>query len=280
MLIRYGYDITLTCAQPTPMVCLLAVHDDRAGDVRLAESLVTIPPTPTTVYRDLFGNVCRRFVAPAGRFSMWSDGTVEDSGALDPVVSEAAEIPVADLPDDCLLYLMGSRYCETDRLSQIAWDRFGAVTPGWGRVQAICDFVNGHITFGYANARSTRTAFDAYQERVGVCRDYAHLATTLCRCLNIPARYVNGYLGDIGVPIADPMDFSAWMEVYLGNRWFAFDPRNNVPRIGRIVVARGRDAADIPLINSFGPHVLTAFRVWAYEVPELHRPAHARGKAQ
>jgi transglutaminase-like putative cysteine protease len=175
---------------------------------------------------------------------------------------------------------MGSRYCETDRLSQIAWDRFGAVAPGWGRVQTICDFVNGHITFGYANARSTRTAFDAYQERVGVCRDYAHLAITLCRCLNIPARYINGYLGDIGVPIVDPMDFSAWMEVYLGNRWFAFDPRNNAPRIGRIVVARGRDAADIPLINSFGPHVLTAFRVWAYEVPELHRPAQARGEAQ
>jgi transglutaminase-like putative cysteine protease len=280
MLIRYGYDLTLACEQPTPMVSVLAIHDDRAGDVRLPEELVTTPPTPTTLYRDLFGNVCRRFVAPAGQFSMWSDGTVEDSGEPDPVVPEAAEIPVAELPDYCLLYLMGSRYCETDKLSQIAWDRFGAVRPGWGRVQAICDFVNGHITFGYQNARATRTAFDAYQERIGVCRDYAHLAIALCRCMNIPARYVNGYLGDIGVPIVDPMDFSAWMEVYLGDRWFAFDPRNNVPRIGRIVVARGRDAADIPLINSFGPHVLTGFRVWAYEVAELHRPAQTAGEAQ
>jgi transglutaminase-like putative cysteine protease len=235
--------------------------------------VVTTPPVPTTTYRDLFGNVCRRFVAPAGDFSIWGDGTVEDSGALDPVHWEAVEIPVAALPDDCLVYLMGSRYCETDRLSQIAWDLFGPVAPGWGRVQAICDFVNRHITFGYHNARNTRTAYEAYQERVGVCRDYAHLAITLCRCMNIPARYINGYLGDIGVPIVDPMDFSAWMEAFIGGRWQTFDPRNNVPRIGRIVVARGRDAADIPLINSFGPHVLKSFRVWAYEVTDLAEPA-------
>ena len=161
---------------------------------------------------------------------------------------------------------MGSRYCETDRLSQIAWDLFGHVSPGWGRVQAICDFVNRHIGFDYMNARATRTAFEAYQEGIGVCRDYAHLAIAFCRCMNIPARYVNGYLGDIGVPILDPMDFSAWIEVYLGGRWMTFDPRNNMPRIGRIVVARGRDAVDVPLINSFGPHVLKSFRVWAYDV--------------
>jgi transglutaminase-like putative cysteine protease len=161
---------------------------------------------------------------------------------------------------------MGSRYCETDRLSQIAWDIFGQVSPGWSRVQAICDFVNRHIVFGYTNASATRTAFEAYQERIGVCRDYAHLAIAFCRCMNIPARYVNGYLGDIGVPILDPMDFSAWIEVYLGGRWVTFDPRNNMPRIGRIVVARGRDAVDVPLINSFGPHVLRSFRVWAYDV--------------
>ena len=268
MLIRYGYDITITCPQPTPIVCLLSLHEERSADVRAPETVVTTPFVPTSTYRDMFGNVCRRLVAPAGDLAIWGDGMVIDSGAVDIVDWGAGEIPVAGLPDDCLVYLMGSRYCETDRLSQIAWDLFGHVSPGWSRVQAICNFVNGHITFGYHNARATRTAFEAYQERVGVCRDYAHLAIALCRCMNIPARYINGYLGDIGVPIVDPMDFSAWMEVYLGGRWLTFDPRNNIPRIGRIVVARGRDAADVPLINSFGPHVLKSFRVWAYEVTD------------
>ena len=268
MLIRYGYDITITCPQPTPIVCLLSLHDERSADVRAPETVVTTPFVPTSTYRDMFGNVCRRLVAPAGDLAIWGDGMVIDSGAVDIVDWGAGEIPVAGLPDDCLVYLMGSRYCETDKLSQIAWDLFGHVSPGWNRVQAICNFVNGHITFGYQNARATRTAFEAYQERVGVCRDYAHLAIALCRCMNIPARYINGYLGDIGVPIVDPMDFSAWMEVYLGGRWLTFDPRNNIPRIGRIVVARGRDAADVPLINSFGPHVLKSFRVWAYEVTD------------
>jgi transglutaminase-like putative cysteine protease len=272
MLIRYGYDISITCAQPTPVVCLLSVRDERAADIRSPETVITTPAIPTTTYRDLFGNVCRRFVAPAGDLAIWGDGTVEDAGMLDPVQWDAAETPVAALPDDSLVYLMGSRYCETDKLSQIAWDLFGNLAPGWGRVQAICDFVNRHITFGYHNARNTRTAYEAYQERVGVCRDYAHLAIAFCRCMNIPARYINGYLGDIGVPIVDPMDFSAWMEVHLDGRWFTFDPRNNVPRIGRIVVARGRDAADVPLINSFGPHQLKSFRVWAYEVTGLPLP--------
>src|SRR5262249_42465805 len=247
MLIRYGYDITITCAQPTAMVCLLTVPDERTARIRSAGELGTTPTIPTTTYRDLFGNICRRFIAPAGDLAIWADSTIEDDGALDTVDTAAQEIPVAALPDDCLVYLMGSRYCETDKLSQIAWDLFEHVTPGWSRVQAICDFVNQRIRFGYHNASSTRTAFEAHQEGVGVCRDYAHLAVALCRCMNIPARYINGYLGDIGVPIVDPMDFSAWIEVYLGNRWFTFDPRNNVPRIGRIVVARGRDAADIPL---------------------------------
>jgi transglutaminase-like putative cysteine protease len=192
------------------------------------------------------------------------------------MVPGAREMPVSELPDPCLVYLMGSRYCETDRLSQIAWDTFGALTPGWGRVQAICDFVHNHIHFDYMQARSTRTAFEAFHERVGVCRDFAHLAVTLCRCLNIPARYVNGHLGDIGVPVVDPMDFSAWMEVFLDGAWHVFDPRNNAPRIGRIVVARGRDAADIPLINSFGPHVLTSFRVWTYEVPAAQQAQERR----
>jgi transglutaminase-like putative cysteine protease len=266
MLIRYGYDITVECSQPTPMLCFLTVHDDRAADVRTAENVTTRPEVATTTFRDQFGNAGRRFVAPAGEFSISGEGTLEDDGALDPVDWTATEIPVKSLPDDCLVYLMGSRYCETDKLSQIAWDLFGQVSPGWGRVQAICNYVNQHIIFCYENARATRTAFEAYQERVGVCRDYAHLAIALCRCMNIPARYVNGYLGDIGVPIVDPMDFSAWIEVYLSDRWMTFDPRNNVQRIGRIVVARGRDAVDIPLINSFGPHILKSFRVWTYDI--------------
>lgn len=267
MFIRYGYEITLNCLQPTAMVCLLSVHEDRAADVRIPETFFTTPIVPVSMYFDLFGNKCRRLVAPAGELMIWGDATIEDDGELDRWSPNAREIPAPELPDDCLVYLLGSRYCETDRMSQIAWDTFGNLDPGWNRVQAICDFVHNHIRFDYMQARATRTAFEAYHERVGVCRDYAHLAVTLCRCLNIPARYVNGHLGDIGVPVVDPMDFSAWIEVFLDGEWHTFDPRNNRPRIGRIVVARGRDAADIPLINSFGPHVLKSFRVWTYEVP-------------
>lgn len=269
MLIRYGYDIAMTCSQPTPMLALLTPRRERAADVRSPDVVLTNPEVATSTYLDLFGNVCRRFMAPAGDFQIWGDGTMEDNGLHDPVFWDAQEVPVADLPDDCLVYLMGSRYCETDKLSQIAWDNFGGLAPGWGRVQSICDFVHRHITFGYKDARSTRTALEAYDEGIGVCRDYAHLAIALCRCMNIPARYINGHLGDIGVPILDPMDFSAWIEVYLGGQWMTFDPRNNVPRIGRIPVAYGRDAADVPLINSFGPHVLKSFRVWTYDVTHL-----------
>jgi transglutaminase-like putative cysteine protease len=266
MLIRFGYEITVNCAQPTAMVCLLSVNDDRKKDIRVPERVFTTPIIPTTTYRDACGNQCRRLLAPTGDLTIWGDATIEDDGKIDAASFGASELPVADLPDECLLYLMGSRYCETDKLSQAAWDMFGNVAPGWGRVQAICDFVHQHIKFDYLQARSTRTAFEAFNERIGVCRDFAHLALTLCRCLNIPARYVNGHLGDIGVPVVDPMDFSAWIEVFLDGAWWTFDPRNNMPRIGRIVVARGRDAADIPLINSFGPHVLKSFRVWTYEV--------------
>ena len=266
MLIRHGYEITFGCEQPTAMVTQLSVHDERLGDVRAPEVFFTTPAIPTSTYHDLFGNTCRRFVAPAGDLTLWSDSIIEDSGAVDPYVPGAIQHDVGDLPDDCLIYLMGSRYCDTDRLSQIAWDLFQGTAPGWARVQAICDFVHRHIVFNYQNARVTRTAWDAYEEQTGVCRDFAHLAVAFCRCMNIPARYVNGYLGDIGVPVVDPMDFSAWMEVYLGGRWRTFDPRNNIPRIGRIVISRGRDAADVAMVSSFGPHLLKGFRVWAYEV--------------
>jgi len=265
MLIRYGYEITVYCQQPTAMVTLLGIRDGREADVRIPESFFTTPPIDTATYRDLFDNPCRRFVAPAGVLTLWSDAVIEDSGAVDPYAPDAVQHEVADLPDACLVYLMGSRYCETDRLSQIAWDRFGHIQQGWARVQAVCDFVHGHIKFDYQTASSTRTAYEVYEGKIGVCRDFAHLAVALCRCLNIPTRYVNGYLGDIGVPRVDPMDFSAWMEVYLGGKWWAFDPRNNIPRIGRIVVAHGHDAADVAMLTSFGPHALNGFRVWAYE---------------
>jgi transglutaminase-like putative cysteine protease len=267
MLIRFGYEITVSCAQDTPMITMMSIRDERRDDIRQQSGMSTRPDVPCTDYRDLFGNTCRRFVAPAGLTTLRSDSTILSSPDPDPMVADARETPIAQLPDDTLMFLLGSRYCETDRLSQTAWDLFGNVTPGWARVQAICDTVHSRIAFNYQNARSTRTAAEAWQEGTGVCRDFAHLAIAFCRCMNIPARYVNGYLGDIGVPVAGPMDFSAWMEVFLDGRWHTFDPRNNRPRIGRIKVSWGRDAADVPLIHSFGPHLLHSFLVWTDEVP-------------
>jgi transglutaminase-like putative cysteine protease len=265
--IRHGYEIALSVLQPTPLICMMSVHPDRAGDLESPEVFATDPPIPADTYVDLFGNTCRRMVAPAGRLTLTSDAIIYDNGEWDPVVRDAIQHPVEELPDECMLYLAGSRYCETDRMSDLAWRLFGGLAPGWDRVQAICDYAHEHVSFDYNHARSTRTAYEAFEERTGVCRDYAHLALTFCRCLNIPARYVNGYIPDIGVPAPDaPMDFCAWIEVYLGGAWRTFDPRNNTPRIGRTVIARGRDAADVPLINSFGPHVLESFKVWADEV--------------
>ncbi|MCE6951440.1 transglutaminase family protein [Cereibacter sphaeroides] len=269
MLIRFGYEISVNCAVETPMISLLEIRDERRSDLRAPEVITTTPQVPMVLYHDMFGNTCRRFVAPAGDLTISGDGIIADSGLPDPEDWDAQETPIAQLPDDALVYLLGSRYCETDRISQIAWDMFGGLAPGWGRVQAISDFVHGHIRFDYQNARSTRTAYEAWEEGTGVCRDFTHLGIAFCRALNIPARYVNGYLGDIGVPIGGPMDFSAWMEAFVGGRWHAFDPRNNQRRIGRIVVARGRDAADVPLLHSFGPHVLTGFTVRCDEVEEI-----------
>jgi transglutaminase-like putative cysteine protease len=271
MLIRIGYEIAVYCPTPTAFVTLLDIREEEKGAVR-TETFSTAPSLETQLYRDLFGNVCRRFVAPVGDLTLFSDSLVENSGLVDPFVPEAVQHPVADLPDECLVFLMGSRYCETDRLSPLAWREFGHIEPGWGRVQAICDFANDRIRFDYQSARSTRTAYEAFEERVGVCRDFAHLAIALCRCMNIPARYVNGYLGDIGVPLLLPMDFSAWMEVYLGGEWRTFDPRNNKRRIGRVVISHGRDAADVAMITSFGTHFLNKFDVWADEVPKDGAP--------
>lgn len=267
MQIRLGYELSYECPQPTPMILMLNIHFTRVSDLVVADHIITSPATPITAYRDGFGNWCSRIVAPPGVLRIATDAIVNDTGLPDRVDPSARQHAVEDLPAETLVFLLGSRYCETDRLSETAWSLFGQTETGWPRVQAICDFVHGHLAFGYPYARATKTALEAFNERAGVCRDYTHLAVTLCRCMNIPARYCTGYLGDIGVPASpDPMDFSAWFEAYLGGCWHTFDPRNNTPRIGRVLIAQGRDAADVPISNTFGPNVLKGFRVWTDEV--------------
>ena len=273
MLIRTGYDISFTANRPTPMMAMLSIHPSRSRDLTTPHRITSDKDVPMYDYIDGFGNVCTRLVIPAGGITLSADFTVQDSGLPDRVVPDAPQVPVADLPDDILVYLLGSRYCETDRLSNTAWNLFGNTPSGWARVQAIVDFVHDHIEFGYHHARSTKTAWDAFQEKRGVCRDFAHLAVTLCRCMNIPARYCTGYLGDIGVPISDaPMDFSAWFDVYLGGEWYTFDARHNIPRIGRILMARGRDATDTALTPVFGPATLSRFDVHTDELPAEGAP--------
>ncbi|MFV8755148.1 transglutaminase-like domain-containing protein [Nannocystaceae bacterium ST9] len=270
MRIKIGYELDYACPQPTPMILTLNVHYSRVADLAAPDHLITRPSTPITGYRDGFGNWCTRLVAPQGTLRITTDTIIEDSGLPDAIEPDAAQHAVQDLPDDTLLFLLGSRYCETDRLSETAWALFGRSPPGWQRVQAISEYVHRHIAFGYEHARATKTALEVFHERRGVCRDYTHLAIAFCRCMNIPARYCTGYLGDIGIPVAalpPPGDFSAWFEAYVGGRWYVFDPRNLVPRIGRVLIARGRDAADVPLSNAFGPNELLRFSVWTDELP-------------
>jgi transglutaminase-like putative cysteine protease len=269
MKIRFGYELAYQCQQPVPMILMLRVHSSRLPDLIRPDLLTTDPIVPLEAYTDGFGNTCIRLVAPVGGLRLTADGLIQDSGLPEPIVTEAQEFPVEALPHDALVYLLGSRYCETERLMDEAWSRFGSLQPGWSRVQAVCDFAHRHIAFGYHFARPTKTASDVYTERQGVCRDYAHLAITLLRCLNIPARYCTGYLGDIGVPVSDaPMDFAGWLEAYIGGAWHTFDPRNNQRRIGRILIARGRDAADVAISTAFGPNQLQLFRVWTDEVKD------------
>ena len=269
MKIRIGYELIYDCPQPTPMILTLSVHYTRISDMILPDHLITDPPVPLTAYRDNYGNWCSRIVAPKGQLKLSANGLVRDSGRTDLVVPQARQTPVEALPDETLLFLLGSRYCETDRLSEIAWQLFDKSPAGWARVQAICDYVNQHISFGYEHARCTKTAWEAFQEKTGVCRDYAHLAITFCRCMNIPARYCTGYLGDIGMPPPySAMDFAGWFEAYLDGYWHTFDARNNIPRIGRMLIARGRDAADVAISSTFGPNMLVSFKVWTDEVNE------------
>jgi transglutaminase-like putative cysteine protease len=266
MRVRAGYQITYDFPAPTPMLACLSVHPSRRGDLESPDWVRTEPMLDVRQYIDGFGNICSRILAPAGRLVISADFIIRDSGLPDEVAPYATQAVVPDLPNEALVYLQGSRYCETDRLSDLAWALFGSTPLGWARVQAIVDFVHDHIVFGYEHARPTKSAFEAYDERRGVCRDYAHLAIAFCRCMNIPARYCTGYLGDIGVPVAGVMDFSAWFEVYLGERWYVFDARNQKPRIGRVLIARGRDAADVPIAHTFGQAMLADFQVISEEL--------------
>ena len=267
MKIRIGYEIIYDCPQPTPMILTLNVHYTRVSDLIIPDHLISDPPVPLTAYRDNYGNWCSRIIAPSGQLKLSADALIRDTGRPDMVNFGARQTPVENLPDDTLIFLLGSRYCETDRLSETAWQLFDKSPTGWARVQTICDFVNRHLTFGYQHANRTKTALEAYQDRTGVCRDYAHLAITFCRCMNIPARYCTGYLGDIGMPPPyGVMDFAGWFEAYLDGSWYTFDARNNIPRIGRVLIARGRDAADVAICSTFGPNNLVSFKIRTDEV--------------
>ena len=269
MRIHAGYDITYESEVPTPMLLQLAIHPSREPDLLTPAAMTFDPSIPAVHYTDGFENTCTRITAPTGRLTIGMRFDVTDSGEPDELAPDAVQHPIEDLPNEVLVFLLGSRYCETDKLGDAAWSLFGGVAPGWARVQAICDFVHGHIKFNYGDARSTRTAWEGYQEGKGVCRDFAHLAVAFCRCMNIPARYCTGYLGDIGLPPPyPPGDFSAWFEVYLGGRWYTFDARHNVRRIGRILIARGRDATDVAISTAFGSARLVGFHVVTDEVAE------------
>lgn len=270
MQIRVGFELIYRFPQPTPMILTVDVHYSRAADILSLDHLTTDPPVPVAAYRDGFGNWCSRLLAPAGQVRITNGAMVRDSGIPDVVVPGACQHTIENLPEDTLVFLLGSRYCETDLLTQAAWDLFSQSVPGWQRVQAICDYVHNHIAFDYQQARPTRTAWEAFNERIGVCRDYTHLAVAFCRCLNIPARYCTGYLGDMGtLPPYGVGDFAAWFEVYLSGAWYTFDARNNTPRIGRVLLARGRDAADVAIATTFGPNRLESFKVWTDEMSEL-----------
>jgi len=270
MKIRLGYEMVYSCTQVTPMILTLNVHSSHTPFLLEPDMIRTDPPLPLSGYRDIYGNWVTRLTLQPGETRISNQTLIQDSGLPDKISATAKQFPVQTLPDETLVYLLGSRYCETDLLSNEAWRLFGNSPTGWQRVQAICDFVHNHITFGYEHARNTMTAAQVYYEQKGVCRDYTHLAVTFCRCMNIPARYCMGYLSDIGVPPphAD-MDFAAWFEAYLDGEWHVFDPRNNKPLFGRVLIAQGRDAADVSLSNSFGETLLKEFMVRADEVVEL-----------
>jgi transglutaminase-like putative cysteine protease len=269
MRLRAGYRWQYHFPYPTPLILTLNVHFTRVSDLEIPDHILFAPSLAISGYRDGFGNWCTRLVAPPGSLTISSDFIIRDSGQPDAACPQAPQTPVEELPEEALIFLLASRFCDSDRLLDLAWTLFGARAPGRDRVQAICDFVHAHIAFGYEHARPTRTASEAYEEGKGVCRDYTHLAIAFCRALNIPARYCTGYLSDVGTqPPYGPGDFAAWFEAYLGGKWHIFDPRNNAPRIGRILIARGRDAADVAMTTTFGPNTLENFEVWTDPVAD------------
>lgn len=268
MLIRIGFEFVVDCPKPTPMVLALYPHPENGRRTIGTDEIRTAPETPIHTYIDMFGNRCARLLAPTGLLSVWSDCIVEDSGQPDEFDWNARQHEIMDLPAETLTYLVASRYCESDELGEIAWQMFAATPPGWGRVQAISNWVHNHVTFGYRFGRPTKTAHDVLREGTGVCRDFAHLFVGLCRAMNIPARYASGYLSDIGVKADGAGDFCAWSEVFIDGRWFAFDARHNTPRIGRILMVRGRDAADVAMITAFGAYQLTHLKVWTDQVED------------
>ncbi len=268
MLIRFGFEIDIDCAAPVPMLLALSVHSQVGGRLIGQDCVRTSTPCDSRVYQDRFGNLVTRITAPEGATKLWSDCVIEMDAPPDPQLPEARQHPIAELPDEVLSHLLASRYCDSDNLVTQAWDLFGNAPEGWGRVQAITNFVHHHVTFGYQFGRANKTASDVFREKTGVCRDFGHLAIALCRAMNIPARYASGYLGDIGIPFSGPGDFCAWYEVYLGGQWLTFDARYNVPRAGRILMVRGSDAADVAMITSFGAHKLTYFRVWTDQIAD------------
>ena len=267
MLIQAGFEIAFTCPAPAPMLLQVHVRPEREHDLEMPERLYTTPHTPYSTYVDSFGNRCTRLVAPTGTFKLSNLFRIRDSGVQETLPWGGRQALVNDLPDATLVFLLGSRYCDTDRLATLAWKLFGKIEAGWPRVHAILDYVHDRITFGYQHANAERTASQCHRDKIGVCRDFAHLVITLCRCMNVPARYCTGYLGDIGVPANPaPMDFSAWADVFLDDKWHAVDARHNVPRIGRIVMAHGRDATDAAISTAFGTAELVHFKVVCDEV--------------
>jgi transglutaminase-like putative cysteine protease len=286
MLIRVGFEIELESTAAVPMLLALSTHSDSVGRMIGDDHVQVDPKVEMRRYQDRFGNWITRLVAPTGRTRLWSDCVVEVDGLPDPEAPEAVQHPVQDLPDEVLQYLIPSRYCDSDNLTQDAWRLFAAVPEGWARARAITAFVHQHVTFGYQFGRATKTASEVFREKTGVCRDFAHLAISLCRAMNIPARYASGYLGDIGVPYSGPGDFCAWFEVFLGGKWHTLDARYNVPRVGRVLMVRGTDASDVAMITSFGGYQLKYFRVWTDEVertlaePDLIRMLNTRPEGE
>lgn len=266
MEIKLGYDLVFNFSQPTPLILMLEVHASRASDLLSEDRIHTEPEVPISRYLDGFGNSCSRLTTTAGEFRIYSESVIADEGKADLVQASAKQLAIEDLPNESLVYLLPSRYCDTEFLMTKAWELFGSSEPGWQRVEAICDYVHQSLSYNIDTASPTKSASMALYEGSGVCRDFAHTAISLCRCMNIPARYCCGYmLHQDGPEVPREPEFAAWFEAYLDGAWYSFDARFNEPRKGRVLISRGRDAADVPIMHAFGFSTITSFDVWAEE---------------